>query len=513
MVGRIVGDKYRMLERIGAGAMATIYRARRVSDDLEVAVKVVLPKLAKNRTVAARIQREVKAASKLDHPGCVKIYDWGVDGRTLYIAMELITGQDVFEVIQRDRRLEQGRAVDIALEVLDVLAHAHAAGVIHRDLKPENIMLLDQPKDGYQLKILDFGIAKLVGPDLWSDETVPEKLTRAGSAVGTPSHMAPEQARGIEVDARADIYACGVLLYETVSGHLPFEGKSPIEVAVKQVRDPPRPPSEHFAEIHPELERIILRCLEKDPAARWHSAVALSHELKALRPQLGTAAEPPADLSALTVRPTSGTVVIDASDAETTNRDIPPHLRALIIAAQKSHQMRLGNDDDVATLHFSGANALDDEVTLLASRDALGPPPLDDKTLRRAPPPADPDAIITHPMALAPESDTAPRGRPLATSVAAPAQASDFSGYSQHQGHAQTGTRPEPAQAQVVLSTYGTQRTHASETAPDQRVTRTESELDRLLRTVPAERRRWLFSTAVVVVMLVVITATYLLVR
>jgi serine/threonine protein kinase len=282
LVGRVVAGRYRLVAPVGTGAMATIYRAEQEAEPRKVAVKLVRPEILKNRTAAARFHREAKAASRLDHPGIVRVLDWGVDGELPYLVMELVDGEDLFDCLDREGRMDQSMALAVVQRLCDALAAAHAEGVIHRDLKPENIMLVpvDAPpgRDQLAIKVLDFGIAKLLGPygdELWGDQTVPQVLTQVGSAVGTPSHMAPEQARGNEVDGRADIYACGVLLYEMVTGHLPFEGNNPIAVAVAQVRDPPVPPRSHLPDLHPAVERIILRCLEKAPEVRYQTAFEL----------------------------------------------------------------------------------------------------------------------------------------------------------------------------------------------------------------------------------------------
>ena len=274
--------RYRVTERIGTGAMAAIYRAEQDGDPREVALKIIRPEIVQNRTVSARFHREAKAASKLRHAGIVRVLGWGFEKEMPYIAMELIDGEDLFEVAEREGPLPQAWSVLTAMRVCDALAVAHEAGVVHRDLKPENVMVIPPSSEGgeHGVKVLDFGIAKLVGPVGFTDETVPQVLTKVGSAVGTPSHMAPEQARGDPVDGRTDIYALGVLLYEMVTGHLPFEGNNPLLVAIQQVRDPPPPPSRWLPEIHPTLERVILHTLEKSPDDRPQTAGALGSALE-----------------------------------------------------------------------------------------------------------------------------------------------------------------------------------------------------------------------------------------
>jgi serine/threonine-protein kinase len=284
LVGHLVGGRYRIVDVIGEGAMASIYRAQCDDPARVVAVKLIHPEMIKNETALARFHREATAAGRLKHPGCVEMLDWGVEGQRPYIVMELVPGEDLYRLLGRERRIAQERAIAIAIKLCDVLEAAHELGIIHRDLKPENIMLMPpDARTGQQhIKVLDFGIAKLVMPDhsdTWSDATSPRALTRVGSAIGTPTHMSPEQAKGQPIDGRADLYAVGVLLYEMVTGHLPFEGKDPIRVAVAQVKEPPRPPSDHYAEIDSSLEHTILVCLAKAPDARWQTAAELRERL------------------------------------------------------------------------------------------------------------------------------------------------------------------------------------------------------------------------------------------
>jgi serine/threonine protein kinase len=287
LIGRLVAGQYRIASRLGTGAMATIYRAVDEKNQREVALKIVKPEIMSNKTAAARFHREAKAASKLEHAGIVAIIAWGFDDEHPYIAMELIEGEDLFELLDRRGSLTEEQALLVVIALCDALHVAHEQGVVHRDLTPENIMVggleAGEATDRIHIKVLDFGIAKLVGPggpgDMWADETVPQALTKVGSAVGTPSHMAPEQARGDQVDGRTDIYACGVLLYEMVTGHLPFEGDNPLHVAIRQVRDAPPPPTLHKPDMHPELEEIILRMLEKDPDARFQTVAELESAL------------------------------------------------------------------------------------------------------------------------------------------------------------------------------------------------------------------------------------------
>ncbi len=284
---RRVGGRYELKQLVGRGAMAQVYRADDTLRGREVALKMVRHEIVENPTAAARFQREVKAASKLLHPNIVRVYEWGVDDGHAFIAMELIDGEDLFEVIGKIGPLPQEMAVRITIEICKALALAHRKGVIHRDLKPENVMVL--PGRPPRIKILDFGIAKLrptLSDDSWNDETAPRTITKTGTAVGTPSHMAPEQARGAPVDGRTDLYGVGVLLYEMLTGRLPFEGKNPVEIAIKHVREIPLPPQHHRPDLHPRLNGLIVKTLAKSPSMRPSSADAMRATLETLLDEL-----------------------------------------------------------------------------------------------------------------------------------------------------------------------------------------------------------------------------------
>jgi serine/threonine protein kinase len=213
----------------------------------------------------------------------------------VYIAMELVSGQDLFDVLVRERRLSQARAARIFLQVCAALDAAHQHGVVHRDLKPENVMLVRDPDDpdAELVKVLDFGIAKLlerehVDEDDDDDPADRESLiTLVGTVIGTPEYMSPEQARGTPpIDARSDVYAAGVLLYHLVTGKLPFRGDSAIEVILQHIERAPVPPRAIVPELHPELERIILTALGKWPDSRQSSARKLAEEVAAILPWL-----------------------------------------------------------------------------------------------------------------------------------------------------------------------------------------------------------------------------------
>lgn len=295
LIGRTLAGRYRLLGVIGEGAMATVFRAVDVSrqDPFEVAVKVMHPHLADDRTFSGRFRREAQATRMLKHPNSVTIFDVGEDERVHFIAMELVPGRDLRHVLRNDGRLDESRSVRIITGVVEALEAAHQIGIIHRDLKPENVMLVPDPQapGRERVKVLDFGIAKLLASAPRSrpstaPDSEPQPLTQVGVVVGTPAYMSPEQCRGIDVDGRSDLYTCGILLYQLVTGRLPFESDSPFEVAGKQAFEPPPPPSQFLPTIVPKVEALVLRLLSKSPDDRPESASELLALLRGLYGEL-----------------------------------------------------------------------------------------------------------------------------------------------------------------------------------------------------------------------------------
>ena len=303
LIGLNLADRFRITGVIGEGGMATVYRGVD-RNKTELAVKIMNPELAKESRFVRRFRREAKAASMLKHPNTVQIVEFGVDQGYVFMVMELLQGQDLAMLLHRERKIPDARAVQIVVQVCRALSAAHEQSIVHRDLKPDNIMLVRQPPGvpapvpGMNptdfVKVLDFGIAKILDDepgapvDSRMEPITQEKsmLTRVGTIVGTPAYMAPEQGRAESVDARTDIYACGVLLYELVTGRVPFTGETPMQVVMRHVNEPPRPPSEFLPSINRELERLIMRALAKWPSERQQSAEELAFDLLALLPKL-----------------------------------------------------------------------------------------------------------------------------------------------------------------------------------------------------------------------------------
>ena len=300
LVGRTLGGRFRLTGFLGEGAMASVYRGEQDGEPREVAVKVMHPELLRDETFAKRFAREAKTAAMIEHRNTVRILEHGEEGKLLYLAMELLAGQDLFDTLVRERRLPEARAVRIGMQICAALSAAHRLGVVHRDLKPENVMLVRDPEDpeAELVKVLDFGIAKIVERDRsrQADEAPPSSepmsgppssvLTRVGSLVGTPDYMSPEQCVGQPVDARSDVYACGVLLFQLVTGKVPFTGGSAIDVMMQHCHKEPPAPSSLLPGIDPRLEKIILHAMAKEADDRPRSAQALGEALAELLPEL-----------------------------------------------------------------------------------------------------------------------------------------------------------------------------------------------------------------------------------
>ncbi len=274
---------YRIISKIGSGGMGAVYLAQDTKLDRKAAIKVLLPELGQNSDKLTRFIREAKAASALNHPNILTVYEIGeADGRS-YIATELIDGMTLRDHLDSTRVMPLSSVLKIAVQVAEALAAAHAAGIIHRDIKPENIMVR---KDGYA-KLLDFGLAKLseaAGLPA-GGETIP------GIVMGTIAYMSPEQARGRRVDSRSDIFSLGVVMYELLARRLPFAGETPSHTIIAILEKAPTPVSVIRPDVPAELELILRRTLEKDPQNRYRNAADLVLELKALRKRLEFEAE------------------------------------------------------------------------------------------------------------------------------------------------------------------------------------------------------------------------------
>jgi serine/threonine protein kinase len=265
---RILSDRYRLLVKVGEGGMAEVYRAQDVLLSRAVAVKLLRPQYNSESSFLVRFLQEAQAAAGLSHPNIVTVYDVGQDGEQRYIVMEYVEGVNLKEIILESAPFSVDRAVDIALQICRAVAVAHRAGLVHRDIKPQNVLFTG---DG-RVKVTDFGIARAL--------SAPKGLTEAGMVWGTPHYISPEQASGEEVSPASDVYSTGVVLFEMLTGHLPFDGPSSVAIAMKHVREPAPSVSRWNASVPPDLARIVARALAKSPDDRYPTASEFAQALR-----------------------------------------------------------------------------------------------------------------------------------------------------------------------------------------------------------------------------------------
>jgi beta-lactam-binding protein with PASTA domain/tRNA A-37 threonylcarbamoyl transferase component Bud32 len=288
---RVLSGRYELSHLVARGGMAEVYRAQDRLLDRPVALKILFPELSVDRAFVERFRREAQAAANLSHPNIVPVFDWGEDNGTYYIVMEFIDGRALSSILRTAGPMHPDRAAEIGADVAIALAYAHRHGVIHRDVKPGNVLITE---DGI-VKVTDFGIARAINTE--------ESLTQTGAVMGTATYFSPEQAEGMGVDARSDIYSLGVVLFEMVTGRPPFMGDTPVAVASKHVRENPPTPREINPSVPPDLEAIILKCLAKSPEYRYATGDDLRVDLLRFREGRAVGAVAPPTMS----QPTMGT--------------------------------------------------------------------------------------------------------------------------------------------------------------------------------------------------------------
>ncbi len=271
-----LAGRYQILAEVGRGGMGVVYKAQERETGDVVALKVLKPDIASDASILERFKNEVRLARRITHKNVCRIYDFNRAEGTAYISMEFVEGESLRRVVSRFRTLSVRAGLKVARQICDGLREAHAQGIVHRDLKPENVML-DQAGN---VKLMDFGMAR------W----IQASSGQTGALVGTPSYMAPEQAEGKPIDHRADLYSFGLILYEIFTGTVAFRGDTPIEIALRQVRENATPPRALDSTLSPAVEKIILRCLEKDPAGRFQSVDELEVAVVEVQRSLGVEA-------------------------------------------------------------------------------------------------------------------------------------------------------------------------------------------------------------------------------
>jgi eukaryotic-like serine/threonine-protein kinase len=301
LINTLFDGRYRIVRKLGSGGMANVYLAEDEDLGRRVAIKILNERYANDDAFIERFRREAKSAASLSHPNIVSIYDRGEAEGTYYIAMEVIEGRSLKELIMTRGPLPIAEAVHHARQILQALRFAHRHGIIHRDIKPHNILIGEQG-----LKVTDFGIARYG----------PSQMTEAGSIMGTAQYLSPEQARGAPVTASSDLYSVGIVLYEMLTGRVPFSGDSAIEIAMKHLNDWPKPPSKMRPEIPDDIDHIVLRALAKAPEDRYQSAEEFIEDLERVEAGLPLSAETSEAATALlNVTPVGASTEVLSGDA------------------------------------------------------------------------------------------------------------------------------------------------------------------------------------------------------
>jgi len=341
--GTVIAKKYRLVRSLGEGAMGTVWEAVNLFTHRPFALKLVRADAAAGSELMERMLREASAAGRLQHPNVIEVYDFGTtESGEPFLVMELLTGQTLESLLEQRSRLDVVRAAAVGVEVARALSVAHAAGIIHRDLKPANIFVHEEMERVRVIKVLDFGVSKHVGAD-------PGTATITGVPIGTPAYMSPEQAQAMKsLDFTADIWALGVILFELVTGRLPYQGATAYAIVGELLHARIPRISEVLPEIDPQFDAIVARCLERDLTRRFASAREVEVQLESLLPK------------------SSGAVLMDLDEDATLSRSAPAALAAATLPVDAAAQTVLGGP-------ASSPEASGPHVPVMSAADITGP--------------------------------------------------------------------------------------------------------------------------------------------
>lgn len=265
-MSKVLSDRYEIIEKIGVGGMAIVYKAKDLLLNRVVTIKVLREQFASDDDFVRRFRREAQSAASLSHPNIVSIYDVGKDGDTEYIVMEYVEGQNLKELIRNYAPLSSEQSINLARQIAEAIRHAHEHHIIHRDIKPHNILVT---ADG-RAKVTDFGIARAVSA---------ATMTHTGDIIGSVHYLSPEQAKGVQTNEQSDLYSLGIILYELLTGKVPYDGETPVAIALKHLQENPVPPSQLNPRISQGIENVILKAIAKAPERRYQTAVEFVEDL------------------------------------------------------------------------------------------------------------------------------------------------------------------------------------------------------------------------------------------